>query len=112
MADIGSLLLPDIDLMKGYEQSFARQQALKSYVYQDSEKKKGEFAEKNTFLFDKGISAYRGQVGAMTDKVAKFQKDLQVALQDRSRGGMWGLDPKTQADFLQSFYFHLMRNFP
>lgn len=99
MADIGSLLLPDIDLMKGYEQSFARQQALKSYIYQDSEKKKAEFAKDYQLTLDDGLGVVEGQQQAMIDASREYIKDYQTALQDHSKGGMWGLDPATQAKF-------------
>ena len=99
MADVGSLLLPDIDLMGRYEQSFQRQQALKNYVYQDTEKKKAEFAKENYFDLDSGLALVEGQQQAMIKDMAEYQKDYQTALQDHSRGGMWGLDPATQAKF-------------
>ena len=98
MADISSLLLPDINLMQGYEQSFQRQQALKQYIVQKSDKDEEKYYKDNTFGLDDALGAVRGQQQAMIGKQNEYMAKVQKAYADMKHGAMFRLDPKKSAE--------------
>ena len=104
MADIGSILLPDPNLMAGYQQSFDKQMALKQYVAQDSRQQEQQFAKESYFMPDADLAAYKGQSAAMALNVQKYMQHRQELSADRSRGGFFGLDPKAQAELAAEKY--------
>lgn len=104
MADIGSILLPDPNLVQGYEKSFERQMALKQYVYRESKQEQQQFAKDSRFAPDADLMAFKGQSNAMSEKVLKYQQHAQALYNDHSRGGMFQLDPKAQAELAAEKY--------
>lgn len=104
MADIGAILLPDPNLMAGYQQSFDKQMALKQYVAQDSRQQEQQFAKESYFMPDADLQAYKGQSAAMALNVQKYMQHRQELSADRSRGGFFGLDPKAQAELAAEKY--------
>ena len=104
MADIGSILLPDPNLMDNYQRSFDKQMALKQYVAQDSRQQEQQFAKESMFMPDADLQAYKGQSAAMALNVQKYMQHRQELSADRSRGGFFGLDPKAQAELAAEKY--------
>ena len=104
MADIGSILLPDPNLMDSYQRSFDKQMALKQYVAQDSRQQEQQFYKESNFALDADLAAYKGQSAAMALNIQKYMQHRQELSADRSRGGFFGLDPKAQAELAAEKY--------